>query len=239
MRLLSVTLTLLLASAVAASPPALKIPAENKPVDGYVLISPSTDAANVLYISLDGVFPLPSVLLKDPKCFVLPAGGLKPGKYRFIAVGAKDGEMSRADFAVVIDSPPSPPEPPTPPTPPPPPVPPAPIAVDGFRVLIVYESADLPKMPAAQQEILFGQKVRDYLRDKCVTGADGKTKEFRIWDKDIAVEGDAKHWQDAMARKRDEHPWLIISNGKTGYEGKLPADENAFIELAKKYEVAK
>lgn len=104
---------------------------------------------------------------------------------------------------------------PTPVPPPPPPPDPPPIPVAGLRVLIVYESAEkktwsLPK------------SVADYLNAKCVKA--GNQPEWRLLDKDTPMGGESKIWQDAMARKRDTIPWVVISDGKTGYEGPWPVD---------------
>ena len=66
------------------------------------------------------------------------------------------------------------------PTPTPAPLPPAPIPVEGLRVLIVFETADLAKLPSGQQAILYGQTFRDYLDSVCVLGSDNKTHEWQI-----------------------------------------------------------
>jgi len=124
--------------------------------------------------------------------------------------------------------PPDPPKPPDPPTPNP-----APIPVDGFRVLILYESADQTKMPAAQQSILFSKTVRDYLNSHCAAGP--KVKDWRIWDKDVDPSGEAKLWQDVMKRPRVGVPWIVVSNGKSGFEGPLPANVGDTMALLKKY----
>jgi hypothetical protein len=135
---------------------------------------------------------------------------------------------------------PAPPDPPgpKPPTPPVPPVPdpPAPIPVAGLHVLIVYESAELPKMPAAQQAIIFSQTVRDSLNIRCAVGPDGKTRQWRMWDKDTKGADDSPLWAAAMARPRQSVPWVIVSNGKAGFEGPLPATAAEFLELVNKYD---
>lgn len=129
------------------------------------------------------------------------------------------------------------PEPgPTPPTPDPTPDPtptPAPIPEAGFRVLIVYESSEMTKYPIETQVILAGADVREYLRMNCVK--EGTTPGFRIYDADIDTTHDSKVWQAAMARPRAQIPWLILSNGKTGYEGPLPKTPTEFLDLCKKY----
>lgn len=140
-------------------------------------------------------------------------------------------QFGNVTFSVGVD----PPLPPVPPVPPVPPDPPTPIPVPGFRVLIVYESADLAKMPAAQQLILFSKAPRDLLNQKCVVGPDGKTKEWRIWDKDSDVTNEPKVWQDVFKRPRSQVPWVVISSGTTGYEGPLPANVADFTTLLGKY----
>lgn len=126
------------------------------------------------------------------------------------------------------------PVPPKPPDPPEPRPDPAPIPFQGFRVLIIYESG--MNLSLTQHSIIYGKTVRDYLQAKCVVGADGKTKEFRIYDKDLDVTGDAYLWQTAMNRGRTKTlPWLIISNGKTGYEGPLPNSVAETMILLRKF----
>lgn len=167
-----------------------------------------------------------------------------PGKYRvtLTAIDFDSKKVERARFAFSVEGKPVPPDPgPVPPDPGPkppdpvPPQPPAPIPVTGFRVLIIEESAERAKLPVAQLKILFDKGVRDYLNSKCVKGADQKTAEWRIWDKDADASGEAKHWQDALKRPRQSVPWVIISDGKTGYEGPLPATVEAALELFKRY----
>lgn len=125
--------------------------------------------------------------------------------------------------------------PPKPPEPQPPDPGPAPIPVEGFRVLIVIETADAAKLPSGQLAILTSAEVRTYLNSKCVLGPDNKTREYRIWDQHISIEGESQLWKNAMARKRDSLPWIIISTGKSGFEGPLPKTIPETIALLKKY----
>ncbi len=115
------------------------------------------------------------------------------------------------------------------------PVDPAPIPVAGLRVLIVYESAEATKLPAAQQSSLYSQGMRDEFNAKCVVGPDGKTKEWRIYDKDVAMGGESKLWQDAMKRSRASVPWVVVSNGVAGFEGPLPGTVADMKALLAKY----
>lgn len=116
-------LNLVLAGPLFAAPPQLDIPAEVKAQGDYVVVTPKTDAMNVVYVALSGVEPFPSAMLKDPRAFVLPVRGLAKGKYAFVAVGAgPQGEQTTARFAVLVgEGPVPPPDPPKPPPVDPPP----------------------------------------------------------------------------------------------------------------------
>lgn len=124
---------------------------------------------------------------------------------------------------------------PTPPVPPPTPDGTAPIKEPGFRVLVVYESKDLPAMPRDQQSILFDGSVRSYLNAKCVKGTDGKTAEWRMLDPNAVIAPDSAIWATAMARERKSLPWIVISDGKRGFEGPLPANVAETLALLKRY----
>lgn len=225
-----------LASAVLAEPPTIEIAAEVRPAGQYALFQPRTTAVSIEYVGMSGVDAVPSMILKDPKTFFMDTRGLKAGRYKFIAVGASNtGEQARAAFTVVVgDIPPGPgPDPDPDPKPDPDGV--VPISGDGFRVLVVLESSDRAKLPSSQVTTLTAAEVVNYLNSKCVMGPDGKTREWRVWDKDVPTTAVAKHWADAMKRPRTSLPWVMISTGKTGYEGPLPATAAEFLTLLKKY----
>jgi hypothetical protein len=166
--------------------------------------------------------------------YCLDAAGV--GKCELLIIRSDNQEVIRRWLDVDNGGPaPKPPDPGPGPGPKPDPPSPAPIPGAGLRVLIVYETADSAKLPPAQQSILFGQPMRDYLNAKCVVGPDGKTKEWRIWDKDVATGSVTKLWQDAMKRPRQSLPWVVISNGTSGFEGPLPADVDAMKKLIDTY----
>ncbi len=121
------------------------------------------------------------------------------------------------------------------PAPAPTPVVPPPIPSPGLRVLMLYESADLTKYPAAQASIIYDQSLRIFLDGACAKGADGKSPEYRIWDKDVIASGDSPLWQTALARPHPTMPWIVVSNGITGYEGPLPGNAADTLALVKKY----
>lgn len=137
------------------------------------------------------------------------------------------------DIRLLPIPPPEPPTPPKPPEPPTPPPSPAPIPEKGFRVLIVTESPEVSALPASQQLILTAGPVWEYLNTHAVQGP--VNKEWRIWPKNVNTTGERKLWQDAMARPRTSYPWILISNGETGFEGPLPSTVAETLTLLKKY----
>lgn len=228
---------------VFAVPPSLKVPVEVRGEPGEFLRVPADTTGKVVrWIGLDkGLSVFPTDLLKDSKTGVVIA--TRPGRYRLMAITCLADELSDPVICTVVvgDVPPGPvpPDPvppgPTPPVPPVPPPPPAPIPVAGFRVLIIEETADRPRLPVTQMAVLFSKTIRDYLDRKCVVGNDGKTREWRIWDKDTDASAEARHWGEALKRPRKDTPWIVISDGKTGYEGPLPANVEATMTLLRQY----
>lgn len=165
--------------------------------------------------------------------FIIEAIGT--GKVELIIVPA--GATTTADVirkTVDVDSGHAPQPPPTPPDPPKP-VDPAPIPVAGFRVLLIEESAERGKLTPGQFRVMFGKNMRDWLDANCVK--ENNQPGYRIYDKDAVTKGDLKHWQDAMTRPRQSVPWVIVSNGTTGFEGPLPATEDETMKLFQKYKV--
>ncbi len=59
---------------------------------------------------------------------------------------------------------------------------------------------------------------------------------FRVLDYEAKITDKEDAWvRDAYAVKRDSLPWVIISNGSTGFSGPLPDSEAALTDLIKKY----
>jgi hypothetical protein len=164
------------------------------------------------------------------------------GTYR-IAVRCFDPGIVSKRITVVLGPTPAPPEPtpptPTPPTPEPtptptPPAPPAPIPGDGLRVLIVYEQDDQAKYAPSQVAQMYSIVLRKYLNEVCVKAPNGQP-EYRVLDEEVEAGPDsAKIWIDAIKRPRASMPWLIVSNGKTGYEGPLPLEQADTIKIIEK-----
>jgi hypothetical protein len=182
----------------------------------------------------------------DPKQLRLRLIGYAPGTAYVVVACVKGGKLQPLHTVTVTVTGvgPQPPPGPTPgpgpapgPTPPPEPRPENPFgAMPGLRVLIVYETAETAKLPREQQQILHGGKTRMYLDGKCAVGPDGKTKEYRIFDKDVDAAGEAAHWGAALNRAdRTALPWVYIGKESSGFSGPLPATPDAFLALLKKY----
>lgn len=117
-----------------------------------------------------------------------------------------------------------------------PPAPPAPIPAKGLHVLITVDSNNLSKLPVTQQLELSSADVRSYLDKTCPVGPDGKTHEWRIWDKSVNAANESPLWQEALKRSEGKPtPWIIVSNGTTGFEGALPPNSADLLTLLKKY----
>lgn len=228
MRALALGFLLLCSSLVPAQ--TVKLPAKLSGEPGIPIpIIAEADGANVVWLTPDkGLVVMDGAFFGgDSKRAMLfgPAGS-----YRLWAFTAKGDKISpKAECMVFIGS--VPPDPGPGPNPPDPPKP-----VVGLKVLIVYESGELSKYPQPQQLIMYSKAVREQLDAKCAMGADGKTKEWRIWDKDADPVNEGKFWQTSMARARKSLPWVILGNESTiAFEGPLPATSAEFLALLAKY----
>lgn len=154
----------------------------------------------------------------------------KDGK--FIGFDTRFGSTSFAIGDVPIPPDPKPPIPPDPNKP-------APIPLAGFRVLIIEESdaAFRKKLTPGQFNFMFGAASRGWLDSICT--AEANQPGYRIYDKDATGVNDTQSWpRDALKRPRgSELPWIIISNGTTGFEGPMPATESDIKALVQKYMV--
>lgn len=132
------------------------------------------------------------------------------------AITANDGPMPPPDVDPVD---------PHPVDPTPKPDPKLPIPGPGIRVLVVYEATAGDKLLTTKQKNeLWGKELNAYAASHCAKGPDGKTPEFRIWDKDADVSKVAKVWQDAFHAPRASVPWMTVyfANGVVGFSGPLP-----------------
>lgn len=223
--------------------------------DNFIVIAADTDYAKLVWVPMSTALKVvPPDMLKDPRRTMVTGPN---GTYTLMAYGAKGDSPSAPAYTTVVIGPPAPNPDPGPgpgPNPPEPNPNPAPIPAPGFRVLIVFEAAELSSYPPAQLAVIYSGRLRDYLDAKCVKEAGGKPG-WNIWDKDVVIKDESQIWKDAMARPRvppkiippkdlnpnikveepKALPWIIVSNGKTGYEGPLPANVDKTLELVKKY----
>ncbi len=168
--------------------------------------------------------------------YVCTVEALQTGKCELlIRPDVAGGKVQRVCLDVVVGPGPGPG--PDPPPPPPPPLPPpGPAPVKDMRVLILYETSEVGKLSAGQKAVLYSKTIRDYLDAKCVDSPGGKTKEWKLWDKDVDARGASKVWQDLLARPRATLPWLIVSGEKgVAFEGPLPASIADTLALLSKY----
>lgn len=176
----------------------------------------------------------PSVAMADdPASFAIhgPAG-----TYQVVAPGPVTIEYLANAIVIRWGDVPTPippaPDPIPTPTPTPTPDPPAPFpSPDGLRVLMVYETNDLASYPPDQKNVMYDKTFRDYLTKTCV--------EWRVYDKDTDISSGSEPIKTAMTLPRESLPWIVISNGKTGYSGPIPGNADLAQKLVAKYEVTK
>lgn len=163
------------------------------------------------------------------------------GVYVLSAVAPKEATPKIVSKRIAVGEvvPPTPnPIPPGPgpnPTPNPTPPAPAPIPLPGLRVLVIYETNQgtttiSDNVTREQAVIITGAETRALLSAKCAKDAKGHP-EFRFFDQHADLRNSAPHWFSAFNRPRGKLPWLIVSDGRRGYEGPLPANKEEFAKL--------
>lgn len=143
-----------------------------------------------------------------------------------------DGKRrDKTSWIVTVDglAPPPGPKPPDPPKP----DETAPIKVPGLRVLVVYETQKISSMTRDQRSILYDADLRAWMTANCVK-VNG-VPEWRMTDQNSPVALNSPIWLEALQRPRATVPWLLISNGVSGYEGPLPATKADMMSLLEKY----
>lgn len=130
---------------------------------------------------------------------------------------------------VVVDPPKPPPGPVDPPAPPPVEPDGIPLVVSqaGLRVLIIEETDDASRkaLSPGQRAIIMGT-TKDSFRTWCKSHA-----EVVVADKDSSFAKLPPVWGELFKRTRAGLPWIVITNGKTGYEGFVPSDPAVAIKL--------
>lgn len=218
-----------------------------KQVGGILLIdSDATPAvANVGYLKLSGKFSTASIMVDDfsrnPIATekVSDSEWLVKGSGRVLIVATVITEnplaIEQRRFDVMIPALKPDPKPdvdPEPDEPLPPPVTPSPFIGEGIRVLVVYELDDVSSYSPEQMKALYSKRLRTWAIENCAKDASG-APEMRIFDQHTA--GQPEQWQKLLAKPRQAMPWLIVGNGKKGYEGPMPATEAETIALLEKF----
>lgn len=154
-----------------------------------------------------------------------------PCLYDVSTAGVKDGRVFHwaTTFEVVAQPTPAPTPVPPQPTPEPEPVDVSPVKTSGFRVLLVYESEQgLPESFAAAA-------VREYLNERCAKGEDGRTPDWRCWDRNVDPTEDFAVWQAFWNVPRSSEPWIVVADGRRGFSGPAPVEPEKLLALLKKY----
>lgn len=153
--------------------------------------------------------------------------GLQPSQLSIMQiVSTKSGKNTYQKISIKIGSGPNPPPLPIPDDD-------TPIETSLLKVLIVEETGKRPTLPEDQQDILFSVAIRAYAESKC-TKTDGNT-DFLILDVNLDVTLMPEWAKTAMKEPMSSLPFILISNGSTGFAGPLPADEGSTLTLLKKY----
>lgn len=109
-----------------------------------------------------------------------------------------------------------------------PPQPAAPFPADKLSVMIIEETDQRRSLPTSQLLMLQSTTFRAQLN---ALGA-----EWRIWDDDVDAKHESAKWQAALAAwPGEELPWLLVSNGKSGYSGALPLTEQETLSLVERF----
>lgn len=158
-----------------------------------------------------------------------------PCLYDVSVAGTHEGRVFHWATTFEVVAQPTPAPPPLPPTPIPQPTPEpdaldvSPVKTNGFRVLLVYESeSGLPESFAAAT-------VREYLNARCAKGEDGRTPDWRCWDRNVDPTEDFSVWQAFWNVPRSSVPWIVVADGRCGFSGPAPAEPEKLMDLLKKY----
>lgn len=202
-------------------------PAQVAPGDLLILDGSKSEATDWKWL----VIPSKTILQVENGRRVVFAAGTT-GTYQFILSVANGGSVDSAIFAVTVGG--VSPQP-TPPGPTPPQPTPTPTPASGLRVLLVYESADLPRLPREQYHALYSPNVAAYLNTKCAAGPSG-TPDWRRWDDDADVSLAGPLFKEMLASPRASLPWVVI-RGDAGIVASepLPKNEADLLALLRRY----
>ncbi len=85
---------------------------------------------------------------------------------------------------------------------------------EGKRLLIVYQTEQaMSNAPPSQSIIMLSTRLRKWL--------DGNAIEYRFLDADVTIQTGDKKWSEALSIPRQSYPWVMYSNGVTGFSKPL------------------
>lgn len=213
-------------------------------VDGLLLVDKDAQPtlANVGHLTLTGQFDTASVLADDSNREPVPVSKvgdrewLIKGSGRVIVVATLATrepfgiEQRRYDITIPsLSVEPVDPDIPDPIVPEPsPPSAPSPFEGEGIRILIVYELDEMASYSPSVLDTMYSKDLRLWAVNNCAKDVGGQP-ELRLFDDD--VQNQPERWMKALSRPRGAMPWLIVGNGKKGYEGPLPPTEEATLAL--------
>lgn len=193
---------------------------------GLVAISEDTGPLRVRGQFVDGT-KTETRTYRQKQVFLIEATGKGTVELLVVIVGkTKPEDVLRKTLDVDNGVAPRPPPDPPGPTPTP-----APIPLPGFRVMMQYEEASLTP---EQEGVVYGMAVRMYLQSKCVVGTDGMTKDFWILRAGLDTKNAPKWVGDQVQRHPGQKAWMVVSDGKVGYDGPLPANANEAMSILTK-----
>lgn len=156
--------------------------------------------------------------------------GLKPQVVDILQIVSLGDLNAYTEISIRIgNAPQPPPDDDTVPIPQPEPTP----TVGKLRVVIIEEVSQRPSLPSSQQAVLLDKSIRDYMKTHCELNPKDNTPEFRLVDKDLTP--DEEWLKKAFSEQRSSLPWIVLSNGKTGFSGPLPLTAEETLNLLKKY----
>lgn len=173
---------------------------------------------------------LQTFLTADGETIVVNTG-LKPQVVEILQIVSLADKNAYTEIAIRIGNAPNPPPNDEDVIPKPEPDPTPQPTFGKLKVVIIEEVADRPTLPSSQRTVLLDKSIRDYAESHCELAGD--IPEFRIYDKDLTPNVD---WvKKAFSEQRTTLPWIVLSNGKTGYSGPLPLTVEETLTLLKKY----
>lgn len=204
---------------------------ESVPLGKFVRVK--LDAGEKAIVLSQDFSPVDIIATPDSLAFT----GL-PGRY--VVVVLKGDEQPQQFFTKIVGLKPEPkpdPKPDDPPKPPPDNTDAAPIpSLAGLKVLLIYESSDLPpKIPRDQYNIKVDPEVTGWLTAN--TTPENGWVGWRVGDPDSGVAQGSMHWEKMLSLPRTSLPWIVINDGTNnrGYSGPLPENSAKTIELLKRF----